>query len=731
MQTETAPPPLLSALKQHFGFTSFRPLQEDIIRDTLAGRDVLALLPTGGGKSLCFQLPAVLRPGLTVVVSPLISLMKDQVDALQATGVPATFLNSSLPPQEQQRRFAEVRAGRYRLLYVAPERLMLGSFLSALQGLNVALIAVDEAHCISEWGHDFRPEYRQLAALRSRFPQTPLLAMTATATERVRKDIIAQLRMNDPSVYVGSFNRTNLTYRVTRKRAGYEQLISFLRERPDASGIVYCQSRRATEYLAERLNEDGLTARPYHAGLSSEERSLHQEMFVKDRVRVVCATIAFGMGIDKPDVRFVVHYDLPKSLENYYQETGRAGRDGLPSDCLLLYSPGDAVKYARFFDEKPPEEREMSQRQLDEMVRFAESDDCRRRLVLAYFGEEYTADSCSACDNCLEPRGTFDATAVARKLLACLQAVRKANGFSVGLAHLVDVLAGRNTEKIRRWRNDRLDVHGSGRELSHAEWTDAGKQLIRLGILHQDPERFNALDITPAGREVLSGQRAVTIRSPQQPEPGSGSRPADSGEFDDRLFQRLRALRKKLAEERNVPPYVIFSDVALRQMSRDYPQDEASLRRISGVGEKKLQDPGPLFLREIAAFLQDNQRREFPANSGTPVATPKPRLNDSQHETLRLFRSDHSVDDIAAQRGLARSTVLGHLAAAAEAGEELDTSRLLDPQAQREIDAAFARLGPANLTGVRELLGHRYDYGLLRLYRALASRRTNGSHSSR
>src|ERR1017187_5970934 len=420
----TSAPPLLPVLKQYFGFTSFRPLQEEIIRDALAGKDVFALLPTGGGKSLCFQLPAMTRSGLTVVVSPLIALMKDQVDALQASGVPATFLNSSLAAGESRARLRGLHNGQYRLLYAAPERLMLSGVMSDLQRWKVNLLAVDEAHCISEWGHDFRPEYRQLAELRKLFPTVPMMALTATATERVRKDIVTLLNLRDPSRYVASFNRPNLSYRVFAKHKPYDQVLEFLRGRPRESGIVYCQSRKSTESVAERLNKDSVKARPYHAGLTTNQRSEHQELFLRDEVRVICATIAFGMGINKPNVRFVVHYDLPKNIEGDYQETGRAGRDGLPSECVLLFSPGDVVKQSGFIDEKPdPREQAIARAQLQQMVHYAECSTCRRKELLAYFGEDFSGTgilpvsssphtethrqdacatiNCGACDNCL------------------------------------------------------------------------------------------------------------------------------------------------------------------------------------------------------------------------------------------------------------------------------------------------------------------------------------------
>ncbi len=413
------PDHLHSLLKQWFGFTSFRPLQEEIIRDALAGRDVFALLPTGGGKSLCYQLPALARPGLTVVVSPLIALMKDQVDALQAAGVAATFLNASREADASRKRLRGLHQGEYQLLYLAPERLMLSGVQEDLQGWDVNLFAIDEAHCISEWGHDFRPEYRQLSKLREVFPNVATLAMTATATERVRGDIVKQLKLREPACYMASFNRPNLNYRVAGKQKAYAQVLEFVRGRAKESGIIYCQARKTTESIAEKLLGDGIKAAAYHAGLSAKERTKTQENFLRDRVQVICATVAFGMGINKSNVRFVAHYDLPKNIEGYYQETGRAGRDGVRSDCLLLFSPGDRLKYGQFIDEKPdPKEREIARAQLEQMVGYAEVPACRRAHLLKYFGEKYPGDNCGACDNCQTPRETWDGTIAAQKFLS-------------------------------------------------------------------------------------------------------------------------------------------------------------------------------------------------------------------------------------------------------------------------------------------------------------------------
>src|SRR5579871_1613708 len=641
---------LREILKKYFGFVSFRPLQEEIIHDTLAGKDVFAVLPTGGGKSLCFQLPALARTGLTVVVSPLIALMKDQVDALQAAGVPATFLNSSLAPGESRPRLRGLHNGEYRLLYVAPERLMLSGFLEDLKRWNVGLFAIDEAHCISEWGHDFRPEYRQIASLRSAFPDVPFMALTATATERVRGDIVAQLHLRNPACYVASFNRPNLTYRMSAKSGAYDQLIDFLRARPRESGIIYCQARKTADSLASKLNADGIRAASYHAGMETEDRSRSQEAFLRDEVRVVCATIAFGMGINKPNVRFVIHYDLPKNIEGYYQETGRAGRDGLPSECLLLFSPGDRVKYSRFIDEMTnPKERDIARAQLEQIVHYAETASCRRAFLLNYFGEKHPGN-CGACDNCLAPRETWDGTIAAQKFLSCVYRIREKSGFGVGIQHVVEVLCGAETERIRKWEHHTLSTYKIGGEHSRAEWSAIGRELVRLGLLRQNAEKFNVAELTDVGRAALKARQKITLTRPVTAPEATVKHRAGEISCDEALFERLRQLRKKLADERSVPPYIIFSDVSLRQMARHYPQDERAFSRISGVGEKKLREFGIPFMAEITDHLQTNARQAFADDSFTEPSPPPrlpSRLNDTTRETIYFFRQGKSVSEIA------------------------------------------------------------------------------------
>ena len=625
-------PQLRETLKRYFGFSEFRPFQEAIIADTLAGRDVVALLPTGGGKSLCFQLPALIRPGLTVVISPLIALMKDQVDALQASGVAAAVLNSTLSADEARACWRGLANREYKLLYVAPERLLSGTLIDDLPRFGTSCIAVDEAHCISEWGHDFRPEYRQLATLRARLPGVPFMALTATATERVRGDIIKQLRLRDPGLYCASFNRPNLTYRVHAKASPNRQVLAFIRERARESGIVYCQSRASAEALATRLSASGIVAAPYHAGLDPGERARNQELFLRDEVKVICATIAFGMGINKPNVRFVIHYDLPKNIEGYYQETGRAGRDGLPGECMLLFSPGDVAKQIGFIEEKSDElERRVARQQLQQMVHYAEIGSCRRAALLEYFGETFTDPSCNSCDNCLSPRQTFDGTIAAQKFLSCVFRIQQKQGFSVGMQHIIAVLTGGDTDKIRSYGHEMLSTYGIGTEHNRSEWAAIGRELLRLQYLSQGSGRFTTLELTAEGMAALRDRRAITLTRPMAAPPHEKASRGEKGErtndrsadrpdkarsgksrvgdidCDEVLFERLRGLRKRLADQRGVPPYIVFGDATLRLMAKHFPTSEEEFLRISGVGDKKLRDYGADFLVTIREYLSETK----------------------------------------------------------------------------------------------------------------------------
>lgn len=604
--------PLDSTLKEVFGYDSFRPLQREIIEAVMAGKDTFALLPTGGGKSLCFQLPAIVQPGLTLVVSPLIALMKDQVDALQAAGVEATYLNSTLQAAESRQRMRGLHEGKYKLLYAAPERLLMEHWEDLLQSWNVSLIAIDEAHCISEWGHDFRPEYRKLERLRQLLPEIPVLALTATATDRVRSDILQRLKLKNPACFTASFNRPNLTYRVVPKQGPTEQVWEFIRKRSHEAGIVYCTTRDSTEVLAESLRKRGHPALPYHAGLSDQERHANQDAFLQDEVRTICATIAFGMGINKPNVRYVIHHDLPKNLESYYQETGRAGRDGLPSDCLLLFSAGDAAKQRYFIDQMSDTgEQQHARQQLSQMIHYAESAACRRLDLLAHFGEIWEDIPCQACDNCLNPRETYDATLPAQKFLSCVFRIKQSGGFGAGMNHVVEVLTGADTEKIRQRNHTQLSTYGIGADIPRKEWQFIGRELLRLGYLRQTADKYSVLELTSRATTALREKSPIHLSKPITTPAKARAPRRGEIECDEALFDVLRSLRQKLARERGVPAYIIFGDNSLRQMARDYPTTPAAFAQISGVGERKAEEFTAVFTATISGYLETHPKVHF------------------------------------------------------------------------------------------------------------------------
>jgi ATP-dependent DNA helicase RecQ len=726
------PASLAPLLKQYFGYDSFRPLQREIMEMTLAGRDVLAILPTGAGKSLCFQLPALARDGLTLVVSPLIALMKDQVDALTASGVPATLLNSSIQGAESQRRRAALAQGEYKLLYAAPERVMTDGFIQDLQRWNVTRIAVDEAHCISEWGHDFRPEYRQLAQLRQHLPDVPFLALTATATAQVRGDIVQQLQLRQPEVFLASFNRPNLSYTVLPKHQATRQVYEFIRERPHQSGIVYVQSRNSAENLAAALAAEGVKALAYHAGLQPETRVANQDAFIRDEAHVICATIAFGMGIDKPDVRFVIHADLPKNLEGYYQETGRAGRDSLPADCVLLFSRGDLVRNLKFLDAMTDAKAAgVAARQMRQMADFAEGSECRRAALLDYFGEQWPGDNCGGCDICLQPHETWDATTEAQKLLSCLLRIKQKSGFSTGLNHAVEVLAGANTEKIRNWGHDQLSTYGIGKDTPRDAWSVLGRQLTRLGYLTASPDHYQTLSLSRSGLEALKQRTPILLtRVPHQPGGASSSAKvsrAGTIACDDGLLTVLRALRKALADARGVPPYVVFGDLSLRHMARRYPVTDPAFLAIPGVGRQKLADFGQPFMQAIASWLLDHPPQAFAHDEVPPTPAPKMKsegaLNSSALETLRIFRSGKTAPEIAALRDLSRGTIAQHLALAIGSGD-LDAAPhdFYSPAEEQLLDQAAAEHGHDRLGPLHEALGGSITYDKLHFYRAFKQR---------
>ena len=718
-------PPLNELLKTHFGYDTFRPLQREIMDAALAGRDVLSILPTGAGKSLCYQLPALARDGVTLVISPLIALMKDQVDQLTASGIAATFLNSTLDPQENRRRLEAICAGKVKLVYLAPERLMSGDFLSVVKTWKVTALAVDEAHCISEWGHDFRPEYRRLRELRAALPGVPAIALTATATPRVREDILTQLGLREAAVFVASFNRPNLNYLVEPKQDAARRIVDFIRSRGQDSGIVYAQSRKRTEELAATLRHSGITAVCYHAGLESNERARNQEAFLRDEVRVVCATVAFGMGINKPDVRFVIHADLPKNIEGYYQETGRAGRDGLPADCLLLFSRGDVAKLIGFTDEIPDQEaREHARLQLNQMADFAESDVCRRISLMGYFGEKWPVENCDCCDNCLAPRESWDATTEAQKFLSCVLRVKQSGSPPVGIRHLSDILAGSRSEKVLAKRHDQLSTYGVGKEHSAAKWAEIARQFARKGLIEIESGSFPTVTTTADGMAFLKERRAVSLtRLMATDKPAKAQRAGDI-DCDMELFEILRAHRKQVANAAGVPPYVVFSDVALRHMARAYPTDDAAFLAIPGVGERKLAEYGPGFMAGISGFLETHDRRPFvPLDHFTPLPKlPKPAVNSTAQLSLEFWHAGKSIDEIAAERGLSVATIEGHLAQAIANGEPIDPRVFYTAEEEEEMRAALDGYNDVALKPVFDHLEGRISYGKLHVFRAFESR---------
>jgi ATP-dependent DNA helicase RecQ len=593
-------------LRQIFGLQDFRPHQREIIEHVVVGGDAFVLMPTGGGKSLCYQLPALHRPGLAIVISPLISLMKDQVDALRANGVCAAMYNSTLEAAEARAVLAQLHAGELDLLYVAPERMMRPGFIHSLEALDIGLIAIDEAHCVSQWGHDFRPEYAALGGLHEHFPQTPFIALTATADPQTREDIVQVLGLQGARRFVTGFDRPNIRYTVLEKHQPKSQLLRFLEPRREQSGIVYALSRRRVEEVAGQLAEAGYAAAAYHAGLSAAERNDVQERFIRDDLAIVVATVAFGMGIDKPDVRFVVHYDLPRHLEAYYQETGRAGRDGLAADALLLFGTQDAALARHQIEQGANEQqRRIEAHKLNAMVGFAESLTCRRRVLLGYLGESLEAD-CGNCDICLDPPERFDASEAARKALSCVYRLRQ----SFGMQQVADVLRGADNERIRRFGHERLSTFGIGLEHSHAEWLSILRQLIHRGYLEQDIARYSVLKLTPAAAAVLRGEETVELARPRlrekaKPKVRRSAAGEALGAADQQLFDALRELRKRLASEAGVPPYVIFGDAALVEMSRERPRDEDGFLAINGVGQVKLARYGQAFIELIAEQTAD------------------------------------------------------------------------------------------------------------------------------
>ncbi|WP_026731724.1 DNA helicase RecQ [Fischerella sp. PCC 9605] len=698
-------PNLEAALKYYFGYDNFRPGQRQVIENALSNRDSLIVMPTGGGKSLCFQLPALIKKGLTVVVSPLIALMQDQVEALRKNGIAATFLNSSLNSYQTRSREQYIIQGKVKLLYVAPERLVSDRFLPFLDlvhhQVGISAFAIDEAHCVSEWGHDFRPEYRQLILLRKRYPDVPTWALTATATDRVRSDIIQQLGLKEPSIHIASFNRQNLYYEVRpKKKNAYAELLELIRETP-GSGIVYCLTRKKVDEITFKLQHDKVSALPYHAGLTDEERTQNQTRFIRDDVRVMVATIAFGMGINKPDVRFVIHSDIPRNLESYYQESGRAGRDGEPSRCTLFYSYGDVKIIEYLINQKSDSQEQLiAKQQLRQMIDYAEGTDCRRTIQLSYFGERFTGN-CGNCDNCRYPKPVQDWTLEAMKFLSCVARCKE----KFGMGHIIDVLRGAKTQKITQYEHDKLSTYGIGKDKSADEWRMLGRSLLHQGLLEQSTDGYAVLKLNALSWEIMRRQRTVSVAVSvtQKITWNEGSTQATEAEL---LLQRLRSLRKKLADEQSVPPYIIFADSTLKLMAQVKPQTKDEFAKLSGVGIHKLAQYGEKFIAEIRAYCQELGLQEQKTNPTSFVSFP----SNTELQTLELYQQGLSISEIAKKRNLSPKTITGHIANLIEKNQLGDLNQLVPVEKQQKILQVLNTLGDVALTPIKEYLGDSYSF---------------------
>ncbi|MEG4322761.1 MULTISPECIES: DNA helicase RecQ [unclassified Microcoleus] len=715
--TSLAPSSLEQSLKHFFGYDSFRPGQREIVEAALQQRDMMIVMPTGGGKSLCFQLPALLKPGLTVVVSPLIALMQDQVEALQDNGIGATFLNSTLSAMETRSRETAILEGKIKLLYVAPERLLGERFLPFLDivasRLGISAFAIDEAHCVSEWGHDFRPEYRQMQRVRDRYPDIPIMGLTATATERVRQDIIQQLNLRNPYIHVASFNRPNLYYEVRQKtKHSFAEVLQIIQKK-GGSGIIYCLSRKKVDEVAYKLQQSGIQALPYHAGMSDVDRSTNQTRFIRDDVQIMVATVAFGMGINKPDVRFVIHHDLPKNLEGYYQESGRAGRDNEPSHCTLFFGFGDVKTIEYIIEQKPDEqEQRIARQQLRRVINYAESSDCRRTVQLSYFGDSFPGD-CGNCDNCCNKKPVEDWTLEAMKFLSCIARCQE----KFGMNHIIDVLRGSKSQKILQYQHNQLSTYGIGKDRSADEWKKLSRSLINQGLLDEKTDGFPILKLNEKSWEIMKRQRTVEIAI-EAPREVQGRTRSLAVEVEG-LFAILRTLRKQIADEQFVPPYVVFADRSLRDMAEKRPQNLTEFEEVYGVGSNKRDKYGKVFLEAIQAFCKE---QGLPTGAASSAAANLPTLANvpsySQMQTWELYRQGLTVQGIANARGMSPTTIAGHLVELMDMGKEVDLNLLVESERQQAIVQAIEVIGDERLRAIYEYLQERYTFEEIKFVRA-------------
>ncbi|UCD81114.1 MAG: DNA helicase RecQ [Desulfobacterales bacterium] len=731
---------LQAILKNVFGYDEFRPFQAEIIGNILAQKDVLVVMPTGGGKSLCYQIPALVFEGLTIVISPLISLMKDQVAQLTQSGVAAAVLNSSLSRAEYRNNVRLLKQKKAKLLYLAPEALLKSNMLELLSSVKVECLAIDEAHCISQWGHDFRPEYRQLIKARASFPTAVCVALTATATPRVREDIKASLQMDGGREFVASFNRENLFIQFVPKNNPVRQTLQFIQKFENQSGIIYCHSRKQVENLHEIISNNGFSAAPYHAGLSDIERNRNQEAFIRDDVQIIVATIAFGMGIDKPNVRFVLHFDLPKNIESYYQEIGRAGRDGLRSHCLLLFSYADVQKIKYFIDQKEPAEKRVANIHLSALLRFAETEICRRIPLLNYFGEAYTTDKCHMCDNCLsEEKEKVDLTVAAQKFLSCV----KRTGEKFGSLHIIDVLRGSKAGKVLKFGHHKLSTYGIGQEYSKKQWQQMFRQFLHQGFMAQDME-FGGLKLTDKGWDVLKGNLKVRGRPAQEQAVGElveDSRQAEDLAVNQPLFELLRKERKQLADASGVPPYVIFSDKTLLEMATFFPRSRDRLLDIHGVGAVKCEKFGATFLNLIDRYCRENEIQERPkktrqSSAGRPKkSTPATSGKPKHLHVGDIFNTGRSVREIMEIFNIKQTTVIDNLYKYVMEGFALRCEEIFAlstlPLAQKNVVLkAFDNFGSEYLKPAFDALNGEVSYDDLKILRLYYLGKKNGTRNN-